>query len=95
MNPQILNLGALSHVHALRALERLNELEADQRTKEVRFAELLIAPDTELMAVAEQVATKLLKFGVGIKVSVHWPFKGTASWALQTERNRLVNEVKK
>lgn len=82
----------LSLAAAMEALKVLNALESDNLRQTVDFVELQYAPKPELIEVAEFVAGKLLKTGVGVKLSVHWPFKGTSAWALQTERTRVVNE---
>lgn len=93
MNTHVMEANAdLSLVSVMQALEKLNELEADSLTKTVKFAELLFAPDLQMMTAAEHVAIKLLRMGVGIKLVAYWPFKGRASWALQTERTMVVNE---
>lgn len=92
MNVRVMETGIdLSLAGVMEALKRLNEQEADARKKTVDFVELQFAPDTESAQIAEFIGVKLLKMGVGIKLSVHWPFVGTRSWALQTERTRIVN----
>lgn len=92
MNVREMSVGMLiSLAGVLEAMRQLNAEEADARKKTVDFVELQFPPDAESAGIAEFVGVKLLKMGVGIKLSVHWPFVGTRSWALQTERTRIVN----
>lgn len=93
MNTHILSdRSDLSLTSVMHALEKLNAMEADQRKKAVDFVELQFPPDLQSMTVAEHVAVKLLKMGVGIRLTCHWAFQGTRSWALQTHLTRVVNE---
>lgn len=93
MNTHIMEVScSLSLAGVMEALKKVNALEASDLKKTVDFVELQYAPKADLIEVAEFVALKLLKSGVGVKLSIHWPFKGTPAWALQTDRTRVVNE---
>lgn len=92
MNTETMGFGPLSKDTAWEAVKRINELEADSLRKTVPFVELQCAPSRREMEAAKAAAMHLLEFGVGVKLTVHWPFNGTSSWALQTERTRLAFE---
>ena len=92
MDTRIMVFGPLSKDTAWEAVKSINETEADSLRKTVPFVELQCAPSRREMEAAKAAALHLLEFGVGVKLSVHWPFNGTTSWALQTDRTRLAFE---
>lgn len=93
MNTEIMrSRDELTIESVLAGMDRLNALEASSLRKTVDFVELQFAPSAPDMLAADGVAMHLLKTGVGVRLSVHWPFKGTRRWALQTDRTRLVND---
>lgn len=81
----------LAHTAVFDALRQINDLEADTLKKTVDYVELQFAPELDQQALAEIVAIELLKVGIGVKITCHWPFRGTTSWALQTDKTRVVN----
>lgn len=79
-------LAALGQLHGLTG-SALGDALADGRD----FIELQFAPDLESVETAIVVGKALTGMGVGVALRVHWPFKGTRAWAIQTENVRVTN----
>lgn len=73
------------------AVEIINATEADDRKKGVDFVELVIGPSVEDFKTADVISHDLLRKGMGVKLSLFWPFKGSSRWAVQTDKTRVVN----
>lgn len=81
---------ALTMDSVMLAVKELEKLEAGALEGPI-FFELQFAPDAGECDAAIKVGHQLLKAGFGVRIGVHWPFRNTRSWAIQTDRNRLVN----
>jgi hypothetical protein len=75
-------------IKAIRGVERGASLVGPA---EAQFFELGVAPNVEDMRAAVDVASVLLATGIGVKVSVQWPFEGSRRWAVWTGRTRVAN----
>lgn len=80
----------LTVVSAMAAIELLGKLEAGALGGP-QFIELQFSPKSGELTAARVVAQTLLEAGIGVKLSIHWPFRGTNAWAIQTETHRVVN----
>lgn len=82
---------SMSVASVMAAYEEINKIEAGSHQKSVPFVELSYAPGIDEMHTAELIGAQLLRHGIGVKLRLDWGFTGTTSWALQTERTRVVN----
>ena len=78
-------LDAIKMIRAQRAQRSLVGREAPE------FYELWVAPDEALFRRAMDVVAELLHGGIGVKVTIHWPYEGTGQWAVVTSEISVVN----
>lgn len=72
------------------AVKLLSEREAGHLLQRVEFVTIEFPPGYDTLV--EGIAYDLLKTGLGIRLRASEQFAGSGSWAVQTERHRVVNK---
>lgn len=92
-----LRMSVASDLSDTAVLEAIKMIKAEVSTRSkvgpgaVEFFEIWCAPHVGDWQAAREVGRSLLDAGVGVRVSLHWPFGGTRQWAVSNGELLVVN----